>query len=135
MSDTNKHTGTGRLGVEPKFFTGESGTRIGKLFALLNESHVDKSGNEHKSTLPVNIVLVRPAEIAIAETLHTGTAISWEGKLARRTFEKDGREQAVFEIVIAGNGSKLTALDAKAAVGERPQRQNGHAPAQLPRQI
>ena len=34
MNDVNKHIGTGRLGVEPKFFTGENGSKIGKLFAM-----------------------------------------------------------------------------------------------------
>ena len=119
MSDTNKHIGTGRLGAEPKFFTGESGSKVGKLFALLNESYTDRGGQEHKTTLPVNIVLLRPAEIAVAETLHTGSPISWEGKLAKRTYEKDGKEIPVFEIVIAGAGAKLEST-AKAAVGVRP---------------
>ena len=119
MSDQNKHTGTGRLGVEPKFFTGESGSKVGKLFALLNESYTDRGGKEHKETLPVNIVLLRPADVALAETLHTGAAISWEGKLARRTFEKEGKEQAVFEILIAGPGAKLAVVEAK-TVGDRP---------------
>ncbi len=122
MSDVNQHKGTGRLGVEPKFFTGESGSKVGKLFALLNESYTDKAGKEHKETLPVNIVLLRPADVALAETLHTGAAISWQGKLARRTFEKEGKEQAVFEIVVAGPGSKLEfAESAGAAIGKREQ--------------
>jgi len=120
MSDQNRHVGTGRLGVEPKIFTGESGSKVGKLFALLNESYTDKGGQDHKSTLPINIVLLRSVEVALAETLHTGDSISWEGKLARRTFEKDGKEQAVFEIVIAGADSKLELLDAKQAAGARP---------------
>jgi single-stranded DNA-binding protein len=115
MSDVNKYTGTGRLGVEPKIITTEAGTKVGKLFALLNDNYVDRAGREHKETLPVNIVVLRPADVALVETLHTGASISWEGKLARRTFEKDGKEQAVFEIVIAGAGAKLEAVEPKAS--------------------
>ena len=129
MSDTNKHIGTGRLGVEPKIFTGESGSKVGKLFALLNDSYTDRGGNEHKSTLPVNIVLLRPADVATAGNLHTGDAISWEGKLARRTYEKDGKEQAVFEIVVAGKESKLEVVEAKQAAGARPDQAATASPA------
>jgi hypothetical protein len=51
-NDTNKHSGPGRLGVEPKFFAGENGSKIGKLFAMLNESYVDKDKVKHETTLP-----------------------------------------------------------------------------------
>ena len=75
---------------------------------------------KHETALPVNIVLLRKADVALAETLHTGAAISWQGKLARRTFEKEGKEQAVFEILIAGPGAKLEAHEpAAAAIGKR----------------
>ena len=122
MSDMNKHSGTGRLGVEPKIITSEGGTKIGKLFAILNDSYVDKAGTRHEETLPVNIVLLKPSDIALAETLHTGSPVSWQGKLARRTYEKNGIEQVVFEIVVAGPGSKLAVPETKAkeAVGSRP---------------
>jgi single-stranded DNA-binding protein len=120
MRDQNEHIGSGRLGVEPKIFTGECGRKVGKLFALLNDSYTGKGGNEHKSTLPVNIVLLRPDDVATAENLHIGDAVSWEGKLARRTYEKDGKEQAVFEILVVGKDSKLEVLDAKQAAGVRP---------------
>jgi hypothetical protein len=35
-------------------------------------------------------VILKQVDIALAETLHTGQAISWQGELARRTYEKDG---------------------------------------------
>ena len=124
MADINKHTGAGRLGVEPKIINVEGGGKIGKLFAILNESYVDKAGKKHDDTLPVNIVLLKPSDVTLAETLHTGSPISWQGKLSRRTYEKDGAEQAVFEIVIAGPGSRLSVPEAKEAVGSRPAENN-----------
>ncbi len=125
MNDTNKYSGTGRLGVEPKIITTEGGTKIGKLFALLNESYVDKAGTKHESTLPVNLVLFKPADVKMAETeLHTGSAIAFNGKLTHRAYDDEhGKKHSVYEVAIAGPGSKLEAVTPKAnaaeAIGER----------------
>jgi hypothetical protein len=49
-------------------------------------------------------------------SLLTGACISWKGKLSCQTHEKDGKEQAVFEIAIARPGSRLERQNARQTV-------------------
>lgn len=131
MNDTNRHHGTGHLGVEPKIFTGEKGGKVAKLFTILNEGYVDRAGTKHESTLPLNLVVLRPSDVAFAETLHKGDAVSWNGKLAMRQFtDKDGKDRTATEIVIAGPGAKLETIPAKVDAEEfGPRQQQATAPA------
>jgi hypothetical protein len=62
MSDTNQHKGSGRLGVEPKFFKESTDRPFAKLFVIINESY-EKDGVKHESTIPLNILLLRKADV------------------------------------------------------------------------
>ena len=108
----NQHKGTGHLGTEPKFFNETTDRPFGKLFVIMNESY-EKDGVKHETTIPVNILLPRKSDVEKAKDFHTGTGVSWTGKLAHRTYEVDGKERSSYELVIAGPGAKLELLEAK----------------------
>jgi hypothetical protein len=64
-----------------------------------------------------------------AHEFHTGTGISWTGKLSHHTYEVEGEKRATYEVVVAGPGAKLEVLDAKQAAGARPsQAATAHQP-------
>jgi hypothetical protein len=93
---------------------------------------------KHETTIPLNILLLRKTDVDKAHDAHTGTPISWTGKLAHRTYEVAGEKRSSFEVVIAGPGAKLefgepkakeaTAPgNARAAIGKREQPASGSA--------
>ena len=76
----------------------------------------------------MNIVLSRKADVELAHQAHTGTPISWTGKLALREYEVAGEKRMAVDIVVAGPGAKLELTqpkaaveDAKNAIGKREQ--------------
>jgi single-strand DNA-binding protein len=107
---TNSVQLLGRLGMDPKPFTFDSGKKRVSFSVATNEYFTDKTGEKVEDTQWHNVVVFgKTADIA-EKFLKKGSEILLSGKLTTRSWDdKEGKKQYITEVV----ASQIQMLDKK----------------------
>jgi single-strand DNA-binding protein len=116
----NEVTLIGRLGQDPDIRATPSGDMVANLSIATTDSYKDKSGNWQDTTEWHKVNLWGYTAETAQKHLRKGSKVCIEGKLATRSYEKDGITRYVTEI----KGNKVIPLDPK------PESNNQQAPQQ-----
>ena len=91
----------GRLGGDPEIRTFQNGGRVARLSVAVNEQWTDEGGTVRKKTDWHPVVLFKKAAVDFAErNLNKGDLVLVEGRLEKRSYEKDRETREVTEIVV-----------------------------------
>lgn len=105
----NKVILLGNLGADPEIRRGQNGAIL-RLNVATSERWQDKRANEWKErTEWHNVVMFGDRAEEIGRELRKGARVFVEGQLKSRTYEKDGQERQITEIVaqtIVGAGGR-----------------------------
>jgi single-strand DNA-binding protein len=123
----------GNLGRDPDIRAFNDGTRVANFSLATSRSWKDKTSGERKEKTQWHRIVVRgDGLVSVCERfLRKGSKVHLEGTLEYRTYEKDGQEREVAEIVISGFGGELTMLDGKDS-GQRASVTDHQAPLDKP---
>jgi single-strand DNA-binding protein len=133
MSDLNQYTCTARLGAEPDCRTFASGDPVVNLRVAVGEQWKDsQTGEKKQRTLWLPVKITNKGLCSIAERfLKKGSKVALSGKLESRSFDKDGVETWVTELVLGPFNSNLTMLDSQGgnpSQSQDPQRPSAGVP-------
>jgi single-strand DNA-binding protein len=108
----------GNVGNAPELKEFENGTgktkttqKMARFSMATNEQYVDRKGERQSSTEWHNIVAWGKSAELVEKLLQKGTEVVVEGKIATRSYEKDGTKRSATEIVL----SELLVLTKKSA--------------------
>ncbi|GAB4127387.1 MAG: single-stranded DNA-binding protein [Raineya sp.] len=105
MAGVNKVILVGNVGKDPDIISFENGKKA--TFSLAtSEKYKDKEGKSVEKTEWHNIVFWGPVVDVIEKYVKKGKQVYIEGKLASRSYEKDGQTRYITEVV----GQNLTLL-------------------------
>ncbi len=90
----------GRVGKDPEVRHLESGTIVANLSLATSESYKDKQGQKVEKTEWHNIAIFGKAAEIAEKYVKKGDQLGIEGKLATRSWEKDGITKYTTEIVV-----------------------------------
>lgn len=111
MSDLNQYSCTGRLGADPECRTFQNGDPVVNLRVAVSETWKDSSGEKKERTLWLPVKITNKGICNVAERfLSKGSQVALSGKLASRSWEKDGQTHYVTELVLGPFNSTLTML-------------------------
>lgn len=91
---------TGRLGNDPEFRTFESGKQNATFSMATSETYYNKDGEKVTNTEWHNIVVWGDLAELVSKYLKKGIEVSIEGKLTKRSFEREGETKYVTEIMM-----------------------------------
>ncbi|MSQ46460.1 MAG: single-stranded DNA-binding protein [Ignavibacteria bacterium] len=124
----NKVTLIGHLGKDPELRITTNNTPVATFSMATNESYKDSEGKLIEKTEWHNIVLWRKVAEIAQQYLKKGSKIYLEGKIATRSYEKDGQKKYITEIV----GDTLLMLDGKSDNGGNGGGETQNPPSDLP---
>ncbi len=124
----NKVTLIGHLGKDPELRITTNNTPVATFSMATNESYKDSEGKLIEKTEWHNIVLWRKVAEIAQQYLKKGSKIYLEGKIATRSYEKDGQKKYITEIV----GDTLLMLDGKSDNGGNGGEETQNPPSDLP---
>ncbi|MDX1903061.1 MAG: single-stranded DNA-binding protein [Thermonemataceae bacterium] len=105
MAGVNKVILIGNVGKDPDVITFENGRKA--TFSLAtSEKYKDREGKPIEKTEWHNIVFWGPVVDVIEKYVKKGKQVFVEGKLASRSYEKDGQTRYITEVI----GQNLTLL-------------------------
>ena len=90
----------GRLGSEPEVRTFESGKKMATFSLATNETYHNNNGERVTDTQWHNIVVWGKRVDVVEKYLKKGSEIAMEGKLIKRSYEKDGVKKSITEITL-----------------------------------
>lgn len=96
---TNKVVLFGRLGRDPETNVFQNGGSATNFSIATDESYKDRDGNKVERTEWHNIVFNGKAGEVIAKYFRKGSRIYLEGKLRTRTYEVNGENRYITEII------------------------------------
>ncbi len=90
----------GHMGAAPEVKSLDNGNKMARFSLATNEHYTDKKGEKQTNTEWHNVVAWgKTAELA-EQLLQKGTEVAIEGKLATRSWEKDGEKKYMTEVVV-----------------------------------
>lgn len=89
----------GRVGQDPKLRTFDSGNKVANFSLATNDGYYDKSGNWVDKTEWHNIVAGGRLADRVEQKVAKGSELLVEGKIATRSYEKDGQTIYITEII------------------------------------
>lgn len=119
----NKWFGIGRLTKDPELRRTATGKAVTSFTLAIDDGYGEK-----KTTDYVDIVVWEKAAESCSKYLRKGSKAAVEGKLKRRSYEKDGRKVYVWEI----KADNVEFLDSKAEATGGYSAPGYSAPAQQP---
>lgn len=95
----NRVTLIGNLGRDPAIKHTPSGRAVAEFSVACTERFKDKDGKQQERTEWVNVVLWGDRAEKLGSQLSKGSQVFVEGKLATRSWEKDGQKHYKTEVV------------------------------------
>ena len=96
----NKVILVGRLGQDPELTATDGGTSVCNFSIATNRTWKNKEGEKQEETTWHRIVAWgRQAEV-IAQYMSKGRQLYIEGRIANRSYEKDGEKKYISEVVV-----------------------------------
>jgi single-strand DNA-binding protein len=95
----NKVLLLGNLGADPELRHTQGGQPVLNIRLATNESYLDKNNERQERTEWHSVVIWGKRGEALADILHKGSTVFLEGRLATRSWEKDGEKRYATEIV------------------------------------
>ena len=95
----NKVILVGNVGKDPEIQHISADVAVAKFTLATSESYRDKNGERVTNTEWHNIVAWRGLAKVIEQYVHKGSQLYIEGKIANRSYEKDGQTKYVYEII------------------------------------
>ncbi len=133
----NKVMVIGNLGRDPELATAKNGNQVVSFSVATTERYNDKNGQKQEVTEWHNIVVWGKQAPSIAQYLSKGSSVYVEGKIATRSWEKDGQKHYKTEImanVVQFLDSKGSSQDAGGGFQQQQGQQFGGAPQQFGQQ-
>lgn len=100
MSGINKVLLIGRLGQDPEVRHLENGSVVAQCSLATSEKFKDKSGEQKEITEWHRLVVWNKLAEVVEKYLKKGSQLYVEGKLATRSWDKDGVTQYTTEIIV-----------------------------------
>ena len=95
----NKVTLLGRLGKDPELKYTPQGTAVCKFTVATGEAYTDKNGQKQETTEWHNVVIWEKLGEIANQYLRKGRQVYLEGRIATRSYEKDGEKKYFTEVV------------------------------------
>jgi single-strand DNA-binding protein len=126
MAGINKVILLGNIGKDPEIRTFDNGKKKANFSLATSESYRDKEGNKIDKTEWHNIVFWGPVVDVIEKYVKKGKQLYVEGKIATRSFEKDGQTRYITEI----EGQNLTLIGSGGGNNENQNNSNNNTSSQ-----
>lgn len=111
MTDLNVYTCTGRLGADPDCRKFGNGDPVVNLRVAVSETW-KQDGERREKTLWMPVKITNKGLCSVAENyLRKGARVGLMGKLESRSYDRNGVETWVTELVLGPFNSSLTMLD------------------------
>lgn len=122
MSDLNSYACTARLGADPDCRKFTSGDPVVNLRVAISDQWKNKdTGERQERTLWMPVTITSKGLCKIAESyLKKGSKVALSGHLQSRSYEKNGNEVWITELILGPFNSTLTMLDHRGD-GDAPQ--------------
>ena len=114
MLNMNRATLLGHAGRDPEIRDLKNGGKAAVFTLATTEKWTDREGRPGEATEWHRVVVYGPTVEAVAKMLRKGDAVLVEGRIATRGFtDKEGNDQAVTEIVVAGAQGTVNILSGR----------------------
>jgi single-strand DNA-binding protein len=129
MAGVNKVILIGNVGKDPEVRSFDNGGKVANFSIATSETWKDRnSGEKKEKTEWTNVAVFGPLAEIVERYVKKGSKLYVEGKLATRSYERDGDKRYVTEVVLQGFGGQLHMLDGKQSDGgERRQSESARS--------
>jgi single-strand DNA-binding protein len=120
MASVNKVILIGNLGKDPEVRTVQSGAKMMNLRLATNQNYKDKDGNWQEKVEWHQIVVWNDKIVdRLEQKLAKGATVYVEGEIQSRTYEKEGVERRVTEVVVPRFGGQVSVVSGGRDSGDR----------------
>ena len=114
MLNMNRATLLGHAGRDPEIRELKGGGKAAVFTLATTEKWTDREGRPSEATEWHRVVVYGPAVEPVGSMLRKGCAVLVEGRIATRGFrDREGKDRAVTEIVVAGAQGTVNILSAR----------------------